>query len=51
MQTFLPYHDFAATARALDRQRLGNQRGEAKVILKTLMGRSNGWLSHPAVQM
>ena len=34
MQTFLPYHDFAATARALDRQRLGNQRGEAKVILK-----------------
>ena len=30
MQTFLPYEDFRASARVLDRQRLGKQRVEAK---------------------
>lgn len=51
MQTFLPFSDFDRTARCLDRQRLGNQRCEAKVILKTLNGESDGWKNHPAVRM
>jgi len=51
MQTFLPYPDFDDTARCLDQKRLGNQRLEAKVILKTLLGESDGWKHHPAVKM
>lgn len=50
MQTFLPYADFSQTAACLDRQRLGNQRNEAKVILKTLLY-GGGWAHHPAVRM
>src|SRR4051812_11825960 len=34
MQTFLPYADFAETARVLDPKRLGNQRTEALGILR-----------------
>jgi hypothetical protein len=63
MQTFLPYHSFAASARALDRVRLGNQRREAWQILrcniliatagptapKKIPG--TGWRNHPAVRM
>lgn len=51
MQTFLPYADFAASARSLDRQRLGKQRVEAKQILLALDKVSGGWVNHPAVKM
>lgn len=51
MQTFLPFADFRASARALDFRRLGKQRVEADQILMTLYGRSNGWANHPAVRM
>jgi hypothetical protein len=51
MQTFLPYADFEACAKVLDRQRLGKQRAEAYQILRVLAGQSNGWRYHPAVRM
>lgn len=51
MQTFLPFPDFEASARALDRARLGKQRVEAWQILLTLRGFSSGWKNHPAVRM
>lgn len=52
MQTFLPYADFARTARVLDDRRLRNQRNEALVILKQLHGYyEKGWPHHPAVKM
>ncbi len=51
MQTFLPYKSFVESALCLDRRRLGKQRVEAMQILKTLLGQSIGWASHPAVRM
>lgn len=51
MQTFLPVPDFAASARFLDRQRLGKQRVECKQILLALTDPSYGWQKHPAVRM
>lgn len=53
MQTFLPYPEFAASARVLDRQRLGKQRLEALHVLRLLLGhgRGPGWRSHPVVAM
>jgi len=51
MQTFLPYPDFALTAKALDWRRLGKQRIEARQIIETLIGISSGWNNHPAVKM
>lgn len=52
MQTFLPYADFEASARCLDARRLGNQRLEALIILRTLRRQtSGGWRRHPAVRM
>jgi hypothetical protein len=51
MQTFLPYANFAASAKVLDRQRLGKQRVEAKQILTALTNPSYGWQNHPAVKM
>ena len=52
MQTFLPYADFEETARCLDRRRLGNQRLEALIILRTLRRQtSGGWRHHPAVKI
>jgi len=36
LQTFLPYPDFAQSARVLDNKRLGKQRVECLQILKTL---------------
>lgn len=52
MQTFLPYPDFAESARVLDRQRLGKQRVEALQIYRLIMGFSKGgWSHHPAVLM
>jgi hypothetical protein len=53
MQTFLPYPDFTASARCLDRLRLGKQRIEALQIYEIITGRRPGsrWRSHPAVRM
>lgn len=51
MQTFLPHEDFRASARVLDRQRLGKQRVEVKQILAALDKTSGGWVNHPAVKM
>ena len=51
MQTFLPYPDFAESARVLDDVRLGKQRVEAYQIVRTLRGVTKGWRHHPAVKM
>ena len=51
MQTFLPYPDFAQSARCLDNRRLGKQRVECLQILKALSDPSYGWQNHPAVKM
>ena len=55
MQTFVPYDDFAMSARALDYRRLGKQRVEALQILQSLTpieGRKHhGWRNHPATRM
>ena len=51
MQTFLPHISYAESASVLDRARLGKQRSECKIILNTLLGKSNGWRNHPAVKM
>jgi hypothetical protein len=53
VQTFLPHPDFRASARALDRQRLGKQRLEALHLLRILKGLESrpGWRNHPALRM
>lgn len=51
MQTFLPYPDFAASARILDRRRLGKQRVEALQVVRALTRPGYGWQHHPAVAM
>ncbi len=51
MQTFLPFADFAASARALDDRRLGKQRVEALQIVRALTRETYGWQHHPAVRM
>ncbi len=55
LQTFLPFPDFAASAKALDPRRLGKQRVEALQVLNALAaareGRPYGWLRHPCVRM
>jgi hypothetical protein len=53
MQTFLPYPDFAKSAKVLDRQRLGKQRLEAYNLLTILRGTAHGtgWRKHPATRM
>lgn len=51
MQTFLPYPDFEASARALDTRRLGKQRVEALQVLNALTVAGHGWRNHPAVLM
>ncbi|MFI5493262.1 MSMEG_6728 family protein [Actinoplanes sp. NPDC051859] len=51
MQTFLPYPDFTASARALDQKRLGKQRVEAVQVLRGLTQPGYGWRHHPAVKM
>lgn len=51
MQTFLPYPDFAASAAALDRQRLGKQRVEVVQLLRAIRGYTRGWRNHPAARM
>lgn len=51
MQTFLPYANFQASAKALDNKRLGKQRVEVLQILRALTGQSKGWTNHPATRM
>lgn len=51
MQTFLPYPDFAASAKALDNKRLGKQRVETLQLLKSLTLPDYGWKNHPASKM
>jgi hypothetical protein len=51
MQTFLPFRDFTASARALDTRRLGKQRVEALQVLRGLTVPGYGWRRHPAVRM
>lgn len=54
MQTFLPYPDFVASARCLDRLRLGKQRLEVLQILRAIRhdGVTTGrWRNHPAIRM
>ena len=51
MQTFLPYPDFEASARALDAKRLGKQRVETIQIVRALTRPGYGWAHHPAVMM
>jgi hypothetical protein len=51
VQTFLPYADFAASARVLDDRRLGKQRVEVLQILRALYRETYGWKNHPAVLM
>lgn len=51
MQTFLPFPDFAESARVLDPRRLGKQRVEALQILRGLTVPGYGWRHHPAVKM
>jgi hypothetical protein len=51
MQTFVPYADFAASARALDAKRLGKQRVEVIQIVRALTVPGYAWSQHPAVLM
>jgi hypothetical protein len=51
MQTFLPFPDFEASARALDVKRLGKQRVECIQVLRGLTRSDYGWRHHPAVLM
>lgn len=51
MQTFLPYPDLAASARALDGPRLGKQRVETLQALRALVIPDYGWRQHPAIRM
>lgn len=51
MQTFLPYADYAESARILDNKRLGKQRVECLQILKALTLPEYGWKNHPATKM
>lgn len=51
VQTFLPYPDFAASARALDQKRLGKQRVEAIQVVRALTVADYAWRNHPAALM
>lgn len=51
MQTFLPYADYAESARVLDYRRLGKQRVETFQLLNALDGKTKGWVNHPAALM
>lgn len=50
MQTFLPYANFADSAKCLDRQRLGKQRVECLQLLKAI-NFGGAWVNHPATKM
>jgi hypothetical protein len=48
MQTFLPYASFSSSVSCLDRQRLGNQRVEARQALTTLLLEDLFWNDYPS---
>jgi hypothetical protein len=50
--TFLPYQDFKASAKVLDKLRLGKQRVECYQMVRVILGYTDGgWRRHPAVVM
>lgn len=51
MQTFVPYADFAASARSLDDRRLGKQRVETIQVVRALTVQGYAWAHHPATLM
>lgn len=51
MNTFLPYPNFAKSAKCLDRQRLCKQRVECVQLLKALFVPGSGWANHPCTKM
>lgn len=51
MQVFLPYSSFTKSASVLDRARLGKQRSETLIIVKSLLDPLYGWQNHPAKKM
>lgn len=52
MQTFLPYvYNFDLSAQALDNKRLNKQLLEGRQIYAALLGRTKGWVNHPATRM
>jgi hypothetical protein len=51
VNTFLPFPQFTKSAQALDYKRLGKQRVEAWQILQALLGKTTGWVNHPATKM
>lgn len=51
LQTFLPLPGFTASARALDRRRLGTQRVEALQVLRALLEPDHSLRDHPVVTM
>lgn len=52
MQIFVPYPNVVRSIMVLDDKRLRNQRNEALVQLKSLLGEyaSGGWINHPSTQ-
>jgi Pyrimidine dimer DNA glycosylase len=51
VNTFVPFENIQACARALDMKRLGKQRVEAYQLWRTLTGVTKGWANHPATLM
>lgn len=53
MQTFMPYKDFAKTAKVLDNKRLNKQILECYQVLNVLSNKDPkaAWRNHPAVKM
>lgn len=51
VQTFLPFADFARSARTLDTKRLGKQRVETLQVMRALTVEGYGWRNHPAARM
>jgi len=51
MQTFVPFSDFEASARALDDRRLGKQRVETIQVVRAITVPGYGWANHPAALM
>lgn len=51
MQNFLPYPDFARSARVLDRARLGKQRVESQTVMRALTGEIAWGTNQPIVLM
>lgn len=50
MQTFVPYSNFTESAKVLDYKRLCKQVTEALQIHNVVVGKSEGWKQHPAMQ-